>query len=62
MKKKLTDMTFFGKILSTALMFGLIAAFVYLIFFIATNFSQATGFILYGVNLLIIIGVICISY
>jgi tryptophan-rich sensory protein len=57
-EKKTSDMTFFGKILSTALMFGLIAAFVYLIFFIATNFSQATGFILYGVNLLIIIGVI----
>jgi hypothetical protein len=53
-------LSYFGKIITTFVLFGLVIAIVYLLFYLASYYTNFSAYFLFGLNTLIIIGVIMI--
>jgi hypothetical protein len=55
-------LSYFGKILTTFVLFAVVISVLYLLFYLASYYTSFSAYFLFGLNILIIIGIIMIGF
>jgi hypothetical protein len=61
-EKEISPLSFIGKIFTTIISVGLVITLIYVLFNLSNYFSEFSSFLMMGINILIIVGIITIAF